>query len=670
MKDTGELGKRVHKAGNPHVRFEEGAVSSAATPRRRYLLCKNLKVMVGCALAATIFSGCMTDSVVRSKCDALRDEIRSGGNSKSYILDHAIFDGEIEAWVFLERTEVPISLEERMKFVDCANLDYLVKRYPRSYNELKDIGDTKGAILSNFCAIRSRFDERILRLLPTATKEQKATFVCDRKGLRVSNVDSNFLKRFLATLNEKELSEKVWHGNYLWKMLDYDKQEIFIDVFLQKVQSADSICRLLELNTNIKPELRTKIEATLLPKVQQVTDTDACMTILYNRYVANPKLVVKMISLLPDDKRTTLADRYLGTWSDSYKAHHWWGNPPSYNLLNYGAICALTAKSPDVAKKISDWVLMNLEECRDYPPKDNAKWDGSHEKRAESMIRRLISVAGEDWLESVLSRTKDCPSFVIACVTPKMADKLLTASKVCNSNTQAALAKIATINITKFNEDQVAKILSKAKAKVNSTFVLNGFYLGMPIEDAHMLLRHYFPESRITIVSDSETNNRNIEIDPVKSDMAKEGEATDMYFCQADRNGKVYRLNFNRKILKKWFMYDVQTYREWAARFGRQYNCDFRGYRPKREISSGSVFMAVSQEAYRYKNSLKDYAVTYFGKVEVYDPNEKSGMNALRNNDLYSFGVAEGVRFWINGGGWANSEGGKEGTLRVETMNE
>jgi hypothetical protein len=80
--------------------------------------------------------------------------------------------------------------------------------------------------------------------------------------------------------------------------------------------------------------------------------------------------------------------------------------------------------------------------------------------------------------------------------------------------------------------------------------------------------------------------------------------------------------------------------------------------------------MTVSQEAYRYKNNLKDYAVTYFGKIEVYDPNEKSGMNALRNNDLYSFGVAEGVRFWINGGGWANSEGGKEGTLRVETMNE
>ena len=625
---------------------------------------KNLKVIFGCALAASIFSGCMTDSVVRSKCDALRDEIRSDGHRAFYILDDAIFDGKIEAMVFLERTEVPISLEERMKFVDCANLDYLITRYSRSYDKFSARGD-------NGSAIRSRFDERILRLLPTATKKQKEIFVCDRKCLQVFNVDTTFLKRFLAMLNEKELSEKVWSGNYLWQMLDYDKQEIFIDVFLQKVQSADGICRLLRLNTNIKPELRAKIETTLLPKVQQITDMDACMTFLYNyAEEANPKLVAKMISLLPDDKRTKVADRYLGTWSGSYKAHYWWGNPPSYNLLNYGAICALTAKSPDVAKKISDWVLMNLEECRDYPPKDNAKWDGSHEKRAESMIRRLISVAGEDWLESVLSRTKDCPSFVIACVTPKMADKLLTASKVCNSNTQAALAKIATIDIKKFEEDQVANILSKAKDKGNSTFVLKGFYLGMSIVDANMLLRHYFPESRITIVSDSETNGRNIEIDPAKSSMAKKGEATDMYFCQADKNGKVYRLNFNRKILKKWFMYDVQTYREWADRFGRQYNCDFRGYRPKREISSGSVFMTVSQEAYRYKNNLKDYAVTYFGKIEVYDPNEKSGMNALRNNDLYSFGVAEGVRFWINGGGWANSEGGKEGTLRVETMNE
>ena len=666
MKVTDGFGKRIRKAGNPHVRFEEGAVSSAATPRRRYLHCKNLKVMVGCALAATIFSGCMTDSVVRSKCDALRDEIRltleSNDRNRSHRayadLNRAIFDGKIDVMVFLERTEVPLSLEERMKFVDCANLDYLIKRYPGLHDNLGDNG-----------AIRSRFGERILRLLPTATKKQKEEFVYHK--IRNRNLDAKFLKGFLMMLNEKELSEKVWYGNYLWKMLSSDNQEMFIDVFMQKVQSADSICRLLMLNTDIKPELRAKIETTLLPKVQQITDMDACMTILYN-YVekANPKLVAKMISLLPDDKRTKVADQYLGRWSGSYKAHYWWGNPPSYNLLNYGAICALTAKSPDVAKKISDWVLMNLEECRDYPPKDNAKWDGSHEKRAESMIRRLISVAGEDWLESVLSRTKDCPSFVIACVTPKMADKLLTASKVCNSNTQAALAKIATIDIKKFEEDQVANILSKAKDKGNSTFVLKGFYLGMSIVDANMLLRHYFPESRITIVSDSETNGRNIEIDPAKSSMAKKGEATDMYFCQADKNGKVYRLNFNRKILKKWFMYDVQTYREWAARFGRQYNCDFRGYRPKREISSGSVFMTVSQEAYRYKNNLKDYAVTYFGKIEVYDPNEKSGMNALRNNDLYSFGVAEGVRFWINGGGWANSEGGKEGTLRAETMNE
>ena len=634
---------------------------------------KTINTIVGCVVVAITFSGCVTESLIQSKCEGLREEIRANlksGDSRKRgsafaELNYAIINGEIDVLVFLERTKVSLSLEERLKFVDCANLEYLLKSQQCPLPLDKYPGDSSGAI-------RAKILERSASLLPIATKEQKERIMNKmRSSSRYTHVDSEFFAKFLSGLDEKKLSEE-WRS--LWKC----NEEVFVDVFVKKIQSADKLCELIG-ERNWQPASRAKVEGALMPKVQQLTDMQACWYALSSceedrvLNVNNHKLIVKMISVLTDKTRSDLADRYLGRWSHAYKAYYWWNDTPSYNLLNYGVACALTARDIGVARSISNLVLLNLEECRNYVPKNGAKWDENQEKRAANVMKLLISVAGDDWLESVLSRNKDCPSFVIACATPKMADKLLMASKVRNTNTQAALAKIATVDIKKFDEERVAKILSESKRKESSAFVLKGFYLGMPVDDAHVLLRHYFPESKISLVSDRKTGGTSIEIDPVKSDMAKEGEATDMYFCQADKNGKVFRLNFNKKILKKWFKYDVQTYREWAIMFGQQYKCDFRAYTPEKEYSSGSVFIKVSQEAYRYKNNMKEYVVTYFGKFDVYDPNEKDGWNAVGSGNAQvarEFGVAEGIRHYIYGGGWYNYIGAKEGSLRIEVVKD
>ena len=646
---------------------------------------KTVNIIVGCMIEVIVISGCVTESRVHNKCADLCKEIHanlaSGDTDKIErafdYLNRSLLHGKIRLWAMeeMKRTRVPISLEDRLMFVNCASLNYLLKETGFPFLDYDSVEADEGGV------IKSKILEYGATLLSGATEEQKEE-IFSRIIHNLHNhgyVNSIFLKKLLPYLDAKKLYEL---RRYCCKREDI--REDYVDEFLKKAHSADELYELcIELGSD-KSAARTKVEAALLLKVHEIKKETTILRWCQGdklKYLDNPKLIVKMISLLSDKQKMKLADYYLsGNYSWTYKAYYWWRNPPSYNLLNYGVVCALTAKDTGVAKSISDLILRKLEECRDYVPQNGAKWGEEHDKMAYGIIKRLISVAGDDWLESVLSRNKDCPSFVIVCATSSMANRLLSTSKIQNSKTYAALAKIATIDMKKFEENQVSKILSNAKHKENSTFVLNGFYLGMPIEDAYVLLRYYFPESKITIVPDGKTKGRSIEIDSVKSDEVKEGEATDMYFCQAGKDGHVYRFSFNKKILKKWFRYDVQTYREWALMFGKQYNFNFRLYTPKDESSFGSIYIKVQQESYRYKNNLQDYVVTYFGKINVYDPNEQGSqalMRALQSGDnsyAHTIGVeagfAEGVRKWIKGGGWANAEGGKEGTLRIEAVKD
>ena len=47
-------------------------------------------------------------------------------------------------------------------------------------------------------------------------------------------------------------------------------------------------------------------------------------------------------------------------------------------------------------------------------------------------------------------------------------------------------------------------------------------------------------------------------------------------FCYADKNGKIYQFNFGKKMLKKWYKYDVQTYMEWAHAYERETKIDMK----------------------------------------------------------------------------------------------
>ncbi len=659
---------------------------------------KTRQVVMCCIFFVIAFSGCVSN-------EAIIAEISQTINSPGYIessyacdedeevennLDRAISKGE--RWDSFWGWKAIGKVEERLKFVDCANLTFFLNKEYYPIGTHKDYQGDEGGVIC------SRVVKRIEGLLPTATPKQKRrilhTMIAgfnpsvsshDTKA-GTTPMDVGFLKKVLQVLDEDEVADHIWKvlGEGYVAQNKLEVVDAFLDAFLNKVRSADKLRKLVSGGANLKylnQQQRSRVEAALIDKVGQLKDLDGCYETLNDcsqdglKSYSNPKLIVKMISILSDEKKRDLARFYLGRWGGGYSPKYWWGDPPSYNLLHYAVACALTAKNTSVAKTISNEILAKLTACRNYTPDNGASWSDVHENKATGLVKKLISVAGEDWLKSVLASKEDCCSFVLSCATSDMANKLLMTNKISNPKTQAALAKIATVDIKKFDEERVAKILSEAKGKESSTFVLKGFYLGMPVDDAHVLLRHYFPESKTSLVSDRKTGGTSIEIDPKSSghDLKRdENSATDMYFCQADKGGNVFRLNFNKKILKKWFQYNNQTYREWAEMFGQEYKLDFRPYMPKKEYASGSVCMIVGQEAYRYKNNQKDYVITYFGEMKVADPNEQDVLSAMNNGQLsaQAFGVAEGIRHYIYGGGWSNYIGAKEGSLRIEVMKD
>ena len=212
-------------------------------------------------------------------------------------------------------------------------------------------------------------------------------------------------------------------------------------------------------------------------------------------------------------------------------------------------------------------------------------------------------------------------------------------------------------------DQKIEGFLTKALEKGKDTFVLKGFYLGMPIAEAQELVSCYLPKSQVVI-----TKHNDIEID------VKHGgnfDVTPMYFCRADKDGKVYLLNFDKRFLRKWFKYDVQDYHEWAIMFGREFKIPFRQKSVKGKFAASDIVINVTQDCYQYKNNMKDYMVSFFGEKDVFDPYGNPTLSEALSNDHRAFraGVILRGKEWVKND-WENEGGAREGTLRVRLLKD
>ena len=157
------------------------------------------------------------------------------------------------------------------------------------------------------------------------------------------------------------------------------------------------------------------------------------------------------------------------------------------------------------------------------------------------------------------------------------------------------------------------QLIAEAKGKATETFELGGFYLGMDIEDANLLIGYYFPEWSTRESVDSDEKDIRVVYVPQQ----------DQPFCRADKDRKVYQFNFGKKMLKKWYKYDASTIQDWAQAYSREHGIDLKFdfinrsdtvYLPKAMFQLESYYVSLHQEIWTYKSGMKNYRLTYFGE--------------------------------------------------------
>jgi hypothetical protein len=170
------------------------------------------------------------------------------------------------------------------------------------------------------------------------------------------------------------------------------------------------------------------------------------------------------------------------------------------------------------------------------------------------------------------------------------------------------LSKEARIEINGRNKAECEKLIVDAKNKGSETFELGGFYLGMMFEDAKKLIGYHFPDF-FTEEKKDDDGDKSLYVSYQKTP-----------FCYANKNGKIYQFNFGKKMLKKWYKYDVQTYMEWAHAYERENKIDMKFKLVEKDTTvyepdmSRSYRVWFHQESYQYKHNTKEYRLTYFGE--------------------------------------------------------
>ena len=176
------------------------------------------------------------------------------------------------------------------------------------------------------------------------------------------------------------------------------------------------------------------------------------------------------------------------------------------------------------------------------------------------------------------------------------------------------------------------KLIDAAKGKSKETFELGGFYLGMNIEDVDMLIGYYFPEWSTRETVDSNEKDIRVVYVPQQS----------RPFCRANKDGKVWQLNFGKSILKKFFNYDVQNEAEWARAYSKQHNINLKYVYlqkdttvniPQADLSIQQYNAHLYQETWQWKNNAKGYRVTYFAEPKIVSMYN----NIIEQQALYQF---------------------------------
>lgn len=492
-------------------------------------------------------------------------------------------------------------------------------------------------------------------------------------------------KELVVSMSDKELFASIRRSGDHW----IDEVGRLVSARIRReIKSPDLLCRvLLGEAGDLTPDDRREIEDRLLPNVDKANMRLVSMMLSKNDlggynysggrlgYVSSKKLAAKLIARLPNTQEEAIAEKKRSAairWSNGFPSSggninnsdiltkeqftlnmidhlnygDWWEGHDDF--FEYAIISATIINDPKLTAKVADKIFDKI---------NLPQFDDKNITRGEELMRHLVKLAGKDWLIATLAKIdRKMPSFLKKQVSPEVATEVLCKGAVKSSYVEDYLAeKVPAEKITKemcnvvksstakatlmkripqsvkdalvaSEKKAVERILAEAKAKEGTTFVLGGFYLDMPIDDAAILLRHY-----AGLKWDVET----IVLDNGMQAIRFGGQRDD-YFAIAYSDTKTVRdFNFGSWILRKFCDYDAQNQAQWMMAFNKDKGLnmvpDMIEKRDLVEIDGQEYPVALVQSILHYRNSKAGYRLTYFGKRDFVTEATGITSNALED---------------------------------------
>lgn len=429
-----------------------------------------------------------------------------------------------------------------------------------------------------------------------------------------------------------ELKNKIVDEKILMEMVDkpsrYDLDK----------ESSEIDTRRRELKDKLSEAMRMSNKRLCLLLGQQIKALENTKSKFL--YVTNDFARMSLYGKLPTEKVEKLVKesiQQIQTYQRDY-----WSNYNMAPMTNVIVAAHVVKKNPESVVAIIGMVLENFDSHCGYLKDQYSSWGSGDERNAKQLLAKFPQLPDETIAELICS--SGWWSLFIDKASADIAYKILTAGKAKSANLELALIQklpkdkidMAVYNgvksddakkaiqavlppelkkqIAEAAEKAYAAVVEKAKSAAKETFELGGFYLGMTFDDMKAVFTHHFPDWQIREEIDGSGKDADYVI-YIPGQKAP--------FCYADvEDKKVYQFNFGKKVLKKWYKYDVQTFMEWAHAYERETKIDmkFKLVEKDAEVYSDNRTYTVwfRQESYQYKHNTKEYRLTYFGEEKDY----------------------------------------------------
>ena len=383
-------------------------------------------------------------------------------------------------------------------------------------------------------------------------------------------------------------------------------------------------------------QYKGNIAARLAEMADGISDTNVVVKLLSSDGVKNVDHRAKLLAILPEADAVAFVKNRL----DRHSVDKW---NEGHHEAFYDAIAMMkTSKDPNAVVESVMAVLGKIAEYKDICKRNFLLNWGEGDEKAVANILKALPKLDDKKLEEVLCADETVWTYFVDSASEDVAYGVLSAGKAKSADLEVALAKklpgakidqkvydgtrsdaakkalvekmspAMKKSVAEAAKKAYKNICAKAKDAAKETFELDGFYLGMSFDDAKVVLAQHFPDLTLK----DEIDGKGDDADHV---IYLPGQKSP--FCFASyKDKKVYQFNFGKKLLRKWYDFDVQTYIEWAAKYGRKTKSDMRFELLEKDTTvyeddmSRSYKVWFHQEAYRYKNNKKGYRATYFGE--------------------------------------------------------